>query len=181
MKARVVFESMFGNTETIARAVADGLSAWGHTEVLHVDRAASAPPSGLDLLVVGGPTHAFGMSRKTSRQDAAARAADPVVSGTDTGLREWVERLPAAHGDPGQPGSGPEGLAVAAFDTRIGKPHWLVGSAARGAAKRLRARGYRLVAPPESFIVTDMPGPLRDGEVERARAWGKGLGALLNS
>jgi hypothetical protein len=45
------------------------------------------------------------------------------------------------------------------------------GSAARGAEKRLRRLGFRVVAAAESFNVTGTKGPLVPGEVERARCW----------
>ena len=66
MRALVVFESMFGDTETIARAVADGLSDAIRVDIVDV---ATAPrvDADVDLLVVGGPTHAFGMRAITSR------------------------------------------------------------------------------------------------------------------
>jgi nucleoside-diphosphate-sugar epimerase len=50
----------------------------------------------------------------------------------------------------------------------------LTGMAARGVARRLRRRGYDVVAT-ESFLVEDAEGPLEDGELERARAWGEEL------
>jgi hypothetical protein len=51
----------------------------------------------------------------------------------------------------------------------------MAGGAANGIARRLRHRGYEMVAPPAGFIVEDVEGPLRPGELERARAWGAGL------
>jgi hypothetical protein len=59
------------------------------------------------------------------------------------------------------------------FDTRADKPALLVGSAAHGMARRLRHRGYRLVAEPESFFVEGTSGPLEAGELERAAEWAK--------
>ena len=32
-----------------------------------------------------------------------------------------------------------------------------------------------MVATPEGFIVTDTEGPLREGELERAAEWARGL------
>jgi dienelactone hydrolase len=64
---------------------------------------------------------------------------------------------------------------VAAFDTRANKPVLLVGSAARGIARRLRDRGYRLAIEPQSFFVEGTPGPLEEGELERASEWGRTL------
>ena len=64
---------------------------------------------------------------------------------------------------------------AAAFDTRAHKPALLVGSAAKGIARRLRERGYVLAAEPESFFVEGTPGPLEEGELERAAEWGRKL------
>ena len=69
----------------------------------------------------------------------------------------------------------PVTMAVATFDTRLDKPRWLTGSAAKGAAKLLRRRGHRLAAAPESFFVAGTTGPLRPGETERAHRWGQSL------
>lgn len=66
-------------------------------------------------------------------------------------------------------------MAAAAFDTRINKPHWLVGWPARAVEKRLRRLGFRVVAPSQRFYVAGTPGPLLDGEAERARRWGEKL------
>jgi hypothetical protein len=68
-----------------------------------------------------------------------------------------------------------DGRSAAAFDTRIDRSPALVGSAARGIARRLRHRGYELAAEPESFFVDDAEGPLAEGELDRARAWGQTL------
>jgi hypothetical protein len=78
-------------------------------------------------------------------------------------LRDWLERT-------GRP-LAPRG---AAFDTRAAKPAMLTGSAARGIARRMRRMGY-VVAGEESFMVEGTDGPLREGELERARAWGASL------
>ena len=45
------------------------------------------------------------------------------------------------------------------------------------ADKLLRRHGFRPVARPETFWVTGTFGPLRDGEVDRARRWGEQLAA----
>lgn len=169
MQALVVHESMFGNTAHVAAAVADGLRGAG-LAVTTVE-VGEAPTSwhDLDLVVVGAPTHAFGLSRASTREDAAAKAAErgeELVS-TSIGLREWLEALePIA------------GVAVATFDTRVRRPR-VPGSAARAARKRLRARGLRAVGPPMTFWVDGMFGPLLPGEEERARGWGDDLGTRV--
>ena len=63
MRARVVYESMFGNTQAIAQAVADGLAESMSVDLEEIGSAATDVAADVGLLVVGGPTHAFGMSR----------------------------------------------------------------------------------------------------------------------
>jgi hypothetical protein len=166
MRALVVYESMFGNTEVIARAVADGLGSALETAVVEAGSAPSALGD-FTLLVVGAPTHAFGMSRPSTRQDARQRARGRVVSEGE-GLREWLANL--------QPAT--NATQAAAFDTRIDKPR-VPGSAARGAERRLRRLGFVVAADAESFFVTDVAGPLLHGEVERAQRWGADLAARI--
>ncbi len=157
MRSVVVVESMFGNTRSVAEAVAEGLV---DAEVIDVREAPSELSADVGLVVVGGPTHAFGMSRPGTRADAGRQgAADPGV-----GIRDLVDRLRAN-----------EDLKVATFDTRVEKARHLPGSAARSAARSLRRAGFVLVSRPESFYVVDTPGPLVEGELERARRWGEQL------
>lgn len=165
MRAIVIYESMFGNTETIARAIAEGLGRSFDVDVVNVDDAPKAPGVDVDLVVVGGPTHAFGLSRKATRDDAAGRIPGDIVS-RYSGLREWLATTSPARAD----------AEAAAFDTRIAKIAWTPGSAARAASNRLRRLGYRLAAKPMDFRVDGMLGPLGSGEVDRARAWGVTLG-----
>ena len=61
MNALVVYESMFGNTEQIARAIADGLSESVEVQVAEVANAPTEPDPDTALIVAGGPTHAFSM------------------------------------------------------------------------------------------------------------------------
>jgi flavodoxin len=56
MSSLVVYESMWGNTKTVAEAVAEGIGR--DVAVVHVADAPVLVPSDVDLLVVGGPTHA---------------------------------------------------------------------------------------------------------------------------
>lgn len=93
-----------------------------------------------DLVIVGGPTEGHAMTRPMARM---------------------LDRLP------------PEawrGRAVAAFDTRLRWPRFLSGSAAVDIASRVSEAGARLVAAPESFMVSMKPS-LEPGERERAAAW----------
>ena len=166
MKAVVVYESLYGNTGAVAEAVAEGLGERAEVTLLPVAEADAAALAEADIVVVGGPTHVHGMASKRSREGAVADAekhglAPPDVSGP--GLAEWF----AAVADGG-------GRPAASFDTRIGKPKFLTGSAAKGIAHRLEQHGYRVVGS-ESFTVAGTAGPLQAGEAERASAWARGL------
>ena len=151
----MVYESMFGNTEAVARAVAEGLALQMPTRVVAVADAPAHVDADMDLLVVAAPTHAFGMSWPNSRRAAVEQGARP-VGGAARGIREWLGAL--------SPTATPKGAA--AVDTRIRK-RGVPGSAARGAARRLRRLGFD-VAEPTSFYVADTSGPLLAGELRRA-------------
>ena len=168
MRALIVYESMYGNTHAVADAIGRGLARAGEVSVVPVDRTGDARMDDVDLVVVGGPTHAHGMTRTSTRNAAVEQAAkgdrhlalDPDAPGP--GLREWLESL------------GRLGVRSAAFDTRATAPAALTGRASKGIAKRLRQHGARLVADPESFLV-DKQNHLQPGEEERAEQWGARL------
>jgi len=165
-RALVVFESMFGNTEKVAGEVARGLRMAGmDTGLVEVHAAPATLSAEVDLLVVGGPTHAFGMSRASTREDAVRQGA-PAQRG-DLGLRDWLRdvRLPEKRV--------PE---LATFDTRVTKVRWLPKAAASAAARAGRVRGLHQVAKPIGFLVDDLKGPLVERELERAFGWGRRLG-----
>jgi Flavodoxin len=168
MRALIVYESMYGNTHAVADHIAEGLSPLFDTTVVPVSGATPHLVAATDLLVVGGPTHVHGMSRKTTRtaaRDAAEKDAglelDPEAEGP--GLRDWFDDIEDGHR-----------IAAAAFDTRIDAPAALTGRAAKGIARRLKDHGFQLVVKPESFLV-DKHNNLLESEVERATAWGAAL------
>jgi hypothetical protein len=166
MKALVVYESVYGNTRAIAEAIADGL---GGAPVVQVSKADSPE---VELLIVGGPTHMHGLASARSRHVAAAAAEEDGIkvepdAAAEPGLRSWLRDLPNG-----------ASARAAAFDTRLDRAPWVTGLASRGIAKRLRHRGYEVVAT-ESFLVADSEGPLEEGELDRARAWGAELAVSL--
>lgn len=169
VRALIVYESMYGNTERIARAVRDGLRAYVEVETVPVNRAPDVVPDGVELLVVGGPTHAFSLSRLSTRQEAGKQG--DLVMPVEVGIREWLAALRRANAT-----TAPR---VATFDTRIARVRRLPGSAARSAAKLLRRMGYRPLTTSESFFVDETTGPIKEIEIERARRWGGELGRLL--
>lgn len=159
-RAVVIFESLFGNTGAVARAVAAGIAEYVPVDVF---TASEAPTSvdGYDLVVVGGPTHALGMTRPATRQSAVEQGAQGPPR---TGIREWLAALRR-----------PAELTLAgAFDTRV-RVRGMPGSAARGMRRRMSRLGFDTSPPAVSFWVQGTPGPLVEGELDRAREWGADL------
>jgi hypothetical protein len=164
VRALVVYESFFGNTECIARAIAGGLRLEGlSAEAVDVADEQTVDVSPYDLLVVGGPTHAFALSRPSTRDEAVARGGDARYA--TRGLREWLTSLPRAGGT----------HLAAAFDTRVSTVRHLPMSAARSAARILREHDFTLVDRPAGFVVQDVEGPLEQSEMEHAITWARTL------
>ena len=164
MRSLVVSESLFGNTDAVAHAIAEGLSRYGEVAVLTPDAADPEEVRAADLLVVGTPTHAWGLPRASSWANGKP---ETVPRGVGRLVRDWLIDVSTGDGRP-----------ATAFATRLDKPRVVTGSAARGIARRLRRRGWSQVASPASFVVLGTKGPLRDGELERARTWGDALGVM---
>jgi hypothetical protein len=168
VRALVVYESMFGNTRTVAEEIGAGLRTAYDVEVVAVGDLEVAQVDSADLVVVGAPTHAWGLSRPNTRRAAEQQTGESgpglhlEPGATGPGIREWLAALP------------PTARQVAAFDTRISAPRFLTGHASTRIARALRRTGGRLVAPPESFLVTRQ-NRLVDGERERARRWATDL------
>jgi hypothetical protein len=166
--AWVVYESMFGNTRRIAEAIAEGLLREHEVVVFEVSDAPDVVPDEVALLVVGGPTHGFQLSSPRSREQAKAQAGGSVIS-ERRGLREWIEVVELR----GRP-------SLVCFDTKVGKPRWFWGSAAKRARRLLEHKGALVLRPPEHFYVhikAARPSELLyEGELDRAKAWGESLG-----
>jgi Flavodoxin len=172
MRALVVYESMYGNTQVIAGNIADGLRGDYEVTLVPAADATAELVAGADLLVVGAPTHMHGLPSASTRRLAAQAAAmegsglrmAPGAGGP--GMRDWLRDLGRR-----------DGLAAAAFDTRLNGVPVFTGRAGRPIARLLKRHGYRLIAAPESFLVGSQ-NTLLDGEAARARRWGMTLGAV---
>ncbi len=171
MRALIVYESMFGSTRQVAEAIGNGLGP--DALVVGVD-AAPAVLDDFDLVVVGGPTHAWGMSWPSTRRSAPVRVAKPendlvLEPGADTGpgVREWLKTVGDSH------------AKAAAFDTRINSRVLFTGRASKAVARQLSRHGLSVVVPPESFLVNSK-SHLLPGEIERARRWGEQLTTVVD-
>ena len=162
MTVWIVAESMFGNTREAGEQIAAGIRHALPTTGVELHDVAKAPhvlPVEVTLLLVGGPTHAFGMSRESTREEAHHRGSSAEVA---LGVRDWLDVV----------GISQPGLPVVAFDTRVDR-RFVPGSAAKAIARRLRRLGCSLLEAPVTFYVDDTVGPLADGEADRAFAFGQ--------
>lgn len=171
MRAMVLYESMFGNTRVIAEAIGAGLRPTYDVDVRQVGTVSRRELDGVDLIVAGGPTHAWAPSRPSTRAAAAKQVEAPgsglqLESGaTGPGLRELFAEVTGLR------------AGAAAFDTRINKSPMLTGRASRKIARMLKRSGCSPVARPASFLVSGKPAMLVPGEENRARGWGSQLAA----
>ncbi len=155
MKSRILYDSVFGNTEEIAKAMYNAINANIDTEISRVNDTHPQDLLNYDLLIVGSPTRAFSPTPSTSKLLKQIKAR---------GLKDTF---------------------IAAFDTRmeidkinskfLKVMEKLFGYAAKPIADLLIKKGGKLVAPPEGFIVDGEQGPLKAGELERAANWAKTL------
>ena len=165
MKAVVVFESHWGNTAAVARAIAEGIGP--ETPALTTDEATGAAIAGVDLIVAGAPVMAFTLPSDrvlAGMAKAEAKPDEPAPDLSHPSMRIWLDRLP--HGT----GRG------AAFETRL---WWSPGGATGAIERGLAEAGYRRLEKGRKFVVTGGTGPLRDGELDAARAWGAELARSL--
>ncbi|HEX9095205.1 MAG TPA: flavodoxin domain-containing protein [Candidatus Dormibacteraeota bacterium] len=149
MESLVVYDSQYGNTKQVAHAIADGLRPHGPVRLLALDKVLPHDLGTVDLLFVGGPTQAHGISAR---------------------IRLFLDALEARSA---------KGTVAAAFDTRYRMPTLISGSAAKTIARRLQRAGLRIFAPPASFFVSRQGRELRQGEAERAQVWAKSVADAL--
>jgi flavodoxin len=154
MNVVIVFDTQFGNTEQIARAIGAAFPTTDSVRVQKADQIRTLSAEGVDLLIVGGPTQ---RQRMTTTLEAVLEAT---------------------------PRRSLKGLNAAAFDTRYRMAAWLTGSAGDRIGRDLKKLGARLVVPAESFFIErDVPPEgqkrrhererLEAGEVERAAQWAR--------
>jgi flavodoxin I len=144
MKALIVYDSVYGNTEKIARAIAEAITSAAEVKVLQASEANPSELASIDILIVGSPTH-------------GGRPTPPV--------QDFLNKVTKL-----------QGINVAAFDTRSqSKLAKVFGNAAGRIARNLGKKGGNLIASPEGFLVTGTKGPLKEGELERAAGWAKGM------
>ena len=155
MKAIVIYDSQFGNTEKIAQTIRDALTDTAETRLMRASSVAPRDLMAADLLVVGSPTQRF----------HATEPVDRFLKGTS--LRGMRAAAFDTRFDMDDVDSRALRLAVkVAGDSAYAAPR---------IAAVLEKAGATMVVAPEGFIVTDTEGPLREGELARAAEWARGL------
>jgi flavodoxin len=147
VRGLVIYDSVYGNTERIARAIG---SVLGERADVHLAKVGQDGPdhsqwNEFELVVMGGPIHRVNLS-------ATMKAL----------LKEIPKRAL-------------RGASVAVFETCYRDPAWQRGAAARKMGRKARKFGGRLAVPAESFFVVGREGPLEEGEEERAKQWARAI------
>ncbi len=146
VKVLIIYDSVYGNTEKIAWAIAGAITSFGEVKVLRAGEVNPLELGAIDLLIVGSPTQ--------------GGKPTPVI-------QEFLSKIPA---------NALKNINVASFDTRVKMfVAKLFGYAAGRIADILKGKGGNLAAQPEGFIVKGNEGPLKEGELERAAGWAKGI------
>jgi flavorubredoxin len=159
MHAVVVYESHWGNTAAIAHAIAEGIGA--EAVAMTTDQATPVVVADADLLVAGAPVLGFRLATDAIRDGLYQESGAPTPADTlHPSMRSWLDDVPAGH------------APVAAFETRF---RFSPGGAIGMITRELERAGYRPLAKGQKFLVTGKFGPLKAGELERARRWGAAL------
>ena len=128
----------------MAKAIYEGLKDKGEVKISKPETINESDFKGIDLLMVGSPVQA-GRPLKT--------------------IKDLLDSLPK---------NSLQNIKTASFDTRI---DMIIARLFRYAAdkidKELTALGGQQITPPMGFIVKDKEGPMREGELDRAKNWAK--------
>lgn len=153
MKVGIVYDSVYGDTAQIAKAMAAALEGSHEVRLAPVAEAASVDMAAMDLLIVGSPTRGF---RPT-----------PAIAEFVAGLKVPAGQKAAAFDTRMNPG-----------DIHPAPLRWMMdagGYAADRIAVALGEKGCTLTGAPGGFLVGGAEGPLKPGEIERAAAWARAL------
>ena len=160
MNSCLVYYTRFGNTKTVALAIADVLQSAAEVRAVPLEELTADDLAAADLVVFGSPTHYQNLPKAVSAS---------------------IETLPKRV---------LRGKRVAAFDTSVKAwgPLMRMTAAHRLLPKLRKLGGKRLVRPATFFVLRgqapeseERQDKLCEGELERARAWAADLLAASSS
>jgi len=151
MKGAVVYDTSYGNTKKIAETIADTLRESGiETDLFDVKDVKKLSAKDYDFLALGSPTRMNTMSWTIKRFIGRLKS------------EEWANK------------------PFIAFDTELAEVIEKKGaSAAEKIAERLREKKMNQILPVLKAAVLGIKGPLKEGEIERAKEYTKELVAKL--
>ncbi|MBN2853617.1 MAG: flavodoxin domain-containing protein [Clostridia bacterium] len=150
MNILIIYDSVFGNTEKVAQELYDTLKENNKVEIRKVDKMNTTMVKEIDLIILGSPTRGFSPTKP---------------------MTQFVKSLETDN----------DAMKVAIYDTRIDYMQIKSrlarnivhkgGYANQKMAKVIKNKGIRVVEPLEAFYVIESEGPLKDGELKRAKDW----------
>lgn len=142
MNSLVIYFSKFGNTKLVAETIGEVLKQAGGVQILNSDDLTEADFDGVDLVVMGSPTHKMNLP-------------EAVRSFFNTFPKKLLK-----------------GKFFAAFDTSYKMSWWLNQfTASKRLSPKLRKLGGKAIVSPQIFHVTERKGPLYDSELHHAKEW----------
>ena len=155
-KALIVYDSLFGNTKSVAEYLAKGIQESGiEVDCKHIDDIQLKQITEYDLLSIGGPTHMINVSKS---------------------MKAFLDRLSTIN---------LRGKSGFSFDTRVvsrmNSRKWflLENSAAKRIESRMKKMKMSIIRRRESAIVEGREGPLESGVEDTFVVIGREIGDLF--
>ena len=151
MKVLIVYDTLHGNTEKIAKALKEGIASKHEVKLIKAAESKISDIKNIEMLMLGSPTH-------------GGWYTEPI--------KNFLGAIPE---------KGLQNIKAAAFDTGSTKENQNIfvkaligffGYASPRIAKVLNKKEANNIGS-ETFFVLDMKGPLKDGEIERAKEWAR--------
>ncbi|MFW9913576.1 MAG: flavodoxin family protein [Candidatus Thorarchaeota archaeon] len=152
MKVLVAFDTKYGNTETVAKTIVEGIKSAESIEVAlsNMKKVDFKKLDRYDAMLVGCPTHFGGPTR---------------------GAKKFIDKLGKLE---------LKGKRIAVFDTYIKEDFEKSVKKMEGRIND-RSPGLQLLLPGLSIQVEDMKGPILEEELPKCREFGKRVATQLTS
>jgi flavodoxin len=156
MKGVIIYDSTNGNTRQVAEAITEGLTGSGiNADLFHVKDVKKLHAAGYDFLAVGSPT----------KCGAASLAVKGFLGKIKQ--KEWKDK-PFMTFDT----ENPENIEAEIKSHK----NFCAGDKLAG---RLRDKRMKQMLPSLRSLVTGWKGPMEDGEIEKARNYGRKFASAL--